>query len=94
MDLLVSHQEDPLDPVLVRRARFARVAQTGQRVGYGLIGVAVAGFVVGLIVGFNILVATVVVAALVGTTVTLLPAIILGYSVKAAEREDRQPPTV
>lgn len=91
----MSDRDDRLDPVLVQRARFARMARTGQRVGYGLIGVAVAGFVVGLIVGFNIVVATVVIAALVGTTVTLLPAIILDYSVKAAERDDRpQPPPV
>lgn len=87
MELVVSDREDP---VLARRAWFARMAQTGQRVGYGLIGVAVVGFVVGLLVGFNIVVATIVIAALVGTTVTLLPAIILAYSVKAAEREERE----
>ena len=78
------------DPVLLRRARWARLARAGQRVGYGLIGLAIAGFVVGLAIGFNVVVGTVVTAALVATTVTLLPAIILAYSVKAAEREERE----
>jgi len=77
------------DPVLVRRALLARVANTGQRVGYSLIVVAVAAFVVGLVVGFdNWAVTTVAGVALAATVVTLLPAIILGFAVKAAERED------
>ena len=81
----------PVDPVLARRVRLARLAELGQRIGYGLIAVAVIGFVVGLVVGFeNRLVTTVVTLALAATTVTLLPAIVLGFSVKAAEREDRQ----
>jgi hypothetical protein len=88
MDVVVSDWEDP---VLARRARLARLAVTGQRLGYGLIGVSLIVFVIGLLFGFNVVVATVVTAALVLTTVTLLPAIILGYSVKAAEREDRAP---
>lgn len=79
------------DPVLARRAAMGRMAALGQRVGYGLIAVAVVGFVVGLVVGFdNRLLAAVVGGALAATTVTLLPAIILGFAVKAAEREDRE----
>ncbi len=79
------------DAVLARRARLSRLAALGQRVGYGLIVVAVAGFVTGLVVGFdNRVVAVVVATALAATTITLLPAIILGFSVKAAEREERQ----
>ncbi len=88
MDLVVNGKQDP---IVARRARLAQLAQTGQRVGYGLIGVSVVVFVLGLLIGFNVLVATIVTAALVGTTVTLLPAIILGYSVKAAEREEQGP---
>jgi Na+(H+)/acetate symporter ActP len=79
------------DPVLARRAQFARVADMGQRVGYGLIVTAVVGFVVGLFVGFdNGAVTTVVGVALAATAVTLLPAIILGFAVKAAQKEDGQ----
>ncbi len=77
--------------MLARRARLARAAEAGQRVGYGLIAVAVIGFAVGLVVGLeNRAVAAVVVGALAATVVTLLPGIILGYAVKAAEREDRE----
>lgn len=79
------------DPVIVRRALFARIAGVGQRVGYGLIAVAVAGFAVGLVFGFeNRAVTTIVGVALAATVVTLLPAIILGFAVKAAEREERE----
>lgn len=78
------------DPVVARRARWARVASRGQQVGYGLVGLAVAGFAIGLVVGFeNRLVVTVVGASLALTAVTLLPAIILGFAVEAAEREER-----
>ena len=86
MDLVVNGGDDL---VMARRARLARLAQTGQRLGYGLVGVSVVVFAIGLVMGFTAVVATIVTAALVGTTVTLLPAIILGYSVKAAEREER-----
>jgi Na+(H+)/acetate symporter ActP len=79
------------DPVLARRARFARAADAGQKLGYGLIVLAVAGFVVGLVVGFdNRAVTAVVGVALAATAVTLLPAIILGFAVKAAQKEDGQ----
>ena len=79
------------DPVLVRRAQFARVADVGQKVGYSLIVIAVAAFVVGLFVGFdNAAVTTIVGVALAATAVTLLPAIILGFAVKAAQKEERE----
>ena len=79
------------DPVLVRRAQYARAADLGQKLGYSLIVIAVVGFVVGLVVGFdNRAVTTVVGGALAATAVTLLPAIILGFAVKAAQREERE----
>ncbi|MDQ3570269.1 MAG: hypothetical protein M3396_06545 [Actinomycetota bacterium] len=79
------------DPVLARRAVWARVASVGQRVGYGLIVIALGTFVLGLVIGFeNRAVTTVVSVTLAGTAVTLLPAIILAFAVKAAQREDRR----
>lgn len=78
------------DPIVVRRRRMARLAEVGQRLGYGLVVVAVAGFAVGLVVGFSPVLTTVVTVALAATAFTLAPAIVLGYSVKAAEREDGQ----
>lgn len=78
------------DPVRVRRARWARWAATGKRVGYGLILLAVVAFVAGAFTGFPTLATTTVTAALAGSTVTLAPGIVIAYAVKAAEREDRE----
>lgn len=78
------------DPVLARRARAARLAGAGQRVGYGLLLVAVAAFVVGAVRGFDGTTTTVVTVAMAAMTVVLAPAIVLGYAVRAAEREDRE----
>jgi len=80
------------DPVLARRARLARLATLGRRAGWGLLGIAVAAFAVGVANGFDTVVVTVVTVALAATTATLAPAIVLGYAVRAAEREDRLPP--
>ena len=77
------------DPVLRRRARIARLAEAGQRAGYVLYGVAVAAFVVGAVAGFSGITVAVVVAALALGSALLAPAIVAGYAVKAAEREDR-----
>ena len=78
------------DPVLARRERIARWVAIGQRVGYSLLAFAVVAFVVGYGIGFNgPLVATIVVA-LVVSSVVLVPAIIFGYGVRAAEREERE----
>lgn len=76
------------DPVRVRRARFARLAVAGKRVGYGLLLVAIVAFAVGAATGFNAVITTTVTLSLLATTVTLAPAIVLAYAVKKAERED------
>lgn len=78
------------DPVLVKRARAARLASTGQRVGYSFLLVAVVAFAVGAARGFTDLTVTVVTVSLALMTVVLAPAIVLGYAVKAAEREERE----
>jgi hypothetical protein len=77
------------DPVIVRRRRLARWADRGQRAGYGLFGVAILLFVVGFIVGFSSDMVTAVVAALVAGSLVLAPAIVIGYAVRAADRDDR-----
>lgn len=78
------------DPVLERRARYARLVGVGKRVGYSLLLIAVVAFVVGFALGFPQPAVTASVVGLIGTCVVLPPAIIFGYAVKAAEREDRQ----
>ncbi len=77
------------DPVLDRRRRIARLVSLGQRLGYGLFGAAVLLFLVGFAVGFGT-VGPLIVAAIVAGSIVLAPAIVFGYAVGAAEREDRQ----
>jgi hypothetical protein len=78
------------DPLLERRARMAKLAEVGQRVGYAAILVAVVAFAWALIADFPAGATTTVVVAMALATVTLAPAIVLGYAVKAAEKEDRE----
>ena len=77
------------DPVLERRRRIALLVSIGQRLGYGLFGLAIVLFVVGFVAGFTGTLTGVIVAALLVGSIVLAPAIVLGYAVKAAEREDR-----
>jgi hypothetical protein len=77
------------DPVLVRRRRIARLVEIGQRVGYGLFGLAIVVFVVGFSTEFTTAVTTAITACLLVGSVILAPAIVFGYAVRAAEREDR-----
>ncbi len=76
------------DLVLQRRRRIARLVEVGQRAGYAAFGLAIVAFVVGLFAGFGA-VSGVIVALIVGGSIVLAPAIVFGYAVKAAEREDR-----
>ena len=78
------------DPVRVRRARIDRASRLGQRVGYGCYAVAVVAFFVGFATEYSTALVALIVTALVVGSVTLLPSIILGYAVKAAEREDKE----
>lgn len=77
------------DPVLVRRRQMARLAGLGQRAGYVCLLVAVVAFFIGLAAGYGTW-GPVVVVAMAACTLTLAPAIVLGYAVKAADREDRE----
>lgn len=78
------------DPVLARRTRIARLVRLGKRAGYGLFLAAVVLFGIGLAAGFGGLVGSTIIGCLVVGSVVLAPAIVFGYAVKAAEREDRQ----
>jgi hypothetical protein len=78
------------DPVLVRRERYRRAASRGQAVGYALFGVTVVLFIVGYALGFPSTIVAATVGSLAVGSVVLLPAIIVGYAVKAADREDRE----
>ncbi|GAC1530693.1 MAG: hypothetical protein NVS3B12_05570 [Acidimicrobiales bacterium] len=58
--------------------------------GYALFGLAIVAFVVGAIRGFDGPTVTTVTACLALGSAVLAPAIVFGYAVKAAEREDRE----
>jgi hypothetical protein len=77
------------DPVELRRARAAHFAGLGKKIGYSLFMVAIVAFVAGAIAGFSSAYVTVVVACLAVGSALLAPAIVIGYGVKAAEREER-----
>lgn len=76
------------DPVLARRARIARLVSLGQRIGYLLFGLAIVLFFVGFAIDFTDWLVTVIVAAMVIGSIVLAPAIVFGYGVKAAVRDD------
>jgi len=78
------------DPVRERRRRVARWTQLANRLGYLCFGVAIVTFVVGFIVSFNATVSAIVVTSMIVGSLLLAPAIVLGYAVKAAERDDRE----
>ncbi len=78
------------DPIRRRRAQVARWTLLANRIGYLLLGIAVALFFVALAAGFSAPLATAVVAALIAACVLLAPSIVLGYAIRAAEREDRE----
>lgn len=78
------------DEVVAHRARIARWVQLGKRVGWGLFGYAIVVFVIGAIVGFSGWMVSTVVAAMAIGSIILAPAIVLGYGVRAAERDEHE----
>jgi hypothetical protein len=78
------------DPIRRRRAQVARWTLLANRVGYVFLALAVVLFFLALVLGFSATMAALVVVALVVAFVLLAPSIVLGYAVKAAEREDRE----
>lgn len=78
------------DPVRARREQVARWTLLANRIGYLFLALSVALFVIAFAVGFTPAMATLVIVPLVISFVLLAPSIVLGYAVKAAEREDRE----
>ncbi len=78
------------DPVRARRQQVAKWTLLANRVGYLIFAVGIAVFVMGFVLTFNGLVAGIVITCLVAGSILLAPAIVLGYAVKAAERDDRE----
>ena len=73
-----------------RREQVARWTLLANRVGYLFFAVAIALFVLAFALGFTVAITGAIVGALVAGSALLAPAIIVGYAVKAAERDDRE----
>jgi uncharacterized membrane protein len=78
------------DPVVRRRRQVARWTLLANRIGYLLLALSLALFVIAFAVGFSAGLATLVIVLLVISFVLLAPSIVLGYAVKAADRDDAE----
>jgi hypothetical protein len=78
------------DPVLARREQVRRLVVLGKRVGYLALGVAIVGFLVGMASGLPSWTVPVVVVGFLVSAFALVPSIIFGYAVSAAERDERE----
>jgi predicted ABC-type sugar transport system permease subunit len=79
-----------LDPVSARRARIARWVKLAQRIGYSILLAAIVAFVVAAATDFPGWLVGVIVGCLVGAIIILPVPIVLGYGVRAAERDERR----
>jgi hypothetical protein len=79
-----------VDPVRATRVRVARGVALAKRVGYVLLLGAVVLVVIGLVGDLTTGITTAATVCLVAGALVLGPAIILGYAVNAAERDDRE----
>jgi hypothetical protein len=78
------------DPVVARRRRIARLADLAQRAGYLLFLAAIVAFFVCVPLDFPRALVGFIVFCLVVGSIVLAPAIVVGYAVKAADRDDRE----
>lgn len=78
------------DPVLAKRARIDSLVKVGKRIGYGLYLLAVILFFVALFTEIKDWMVTVIIGSLVVGSIVLAPAIVFGYGVKSAIRDDRE----
>lgn len=83
-------RDAPIDPVRAKRQQIAKWTLMANRVGYLFFALAIALFVLAFAFGFTSTMSTLVIGSLVIGSILLAPAIVLGYAVKAAERDDRE----
>ena len=77
------------DPIRRRRNIFAKWTKRANRCGYLALGVSIVTVAIGLIDTFSPLIGRIATAGLVIGSILLAPAIVLGYAIKSAEKEDR-----
>src|SRR5262249_3454775 len=83
-------KEPSPDPVDLRRARIARVVGLAKAIGYGLLLVAIVAFAIGFLTDFPTALVGITIGALIASTVILPIPIVLGYGIRAAERDERR----
>jgi hypothetical protein len=81
---------DNADPVVRRRRQIERWTLLANRIGYLVLALSMALFVIAFAVGFSNTMATFVIVSLIVSFVLLAPSIVLGYAVKAADRDDAE----
>jgi hypothetical protein len=79
-----------IDPVRAKRQQIAKWTLMANRIGYLFFALAIALFVLAFAFGFTSTMSTLIIGSLVIGSILLAPAIVLGYAVKAAERDDRE----
>lgn len=80
---------DQSDPIRQRRKVIAIWTARANRAGYCAFGVSIAAVAYGLIQDFTPVVGRVATGGLIVGSILLAPAIVLGYAIKAAEKDDR-----
>ncbi len=78
------------DAVDRRRTLIRTWVVLGKRIGYGALAAAILAFVVGAITDFPTWTVTAATIGLAVSCVALPGAIVFGYAIRAAEREERQ----
>jgi len=81
--------EPPHDPVRARRATVAKWNTIATRVGYLLFLIAIVMFFIALATDFSSGKVAVITTTMILGSLLLAPAIVLGYAVKAAEKDDK-----
>ena len=81
---------DEIDPIRAKRAQIAKWTLLANRIGYLFVALAMALFFIAFAIGFSPTMATLVIVSFVIGCILLAPSIIVGYAVKAAERDDRE----
>ena len=79
-----------VDPILEKRERVRHVANAAKRVGYVLFLASMVLFFIALATDLPTGVMAAATATLIGGCVVLAPAILLGYAVRGAERDDAE----
>ncbi len=82
--------ERDADPISIRRTRIAWWVGLAKRIGYALLLLAMVAFAIAAVSGFEGALVTVTVIALIAACVILPVPIVMGYGLRAAEREDRE----